>query len=80
MQTITIVIRTLPKGKGCAVLTDSAPPAIGHPRTAAQELANQLLRICATHATTTQYGACSATLAGELVQAQAHSPTLETSQ
>jgi len=79
MDTITIVIRTLPKGKGCAVQTDSAPPAIGQPRTDAQELANKLLRICASQAATTQYGTASATLAGELVQAQA-TTSLETAQ
>jgi hypothetical protein len=79
MATITIVIRDLPKGQGCAVLTDSAPPAIGQPRTDAQELSNKLLRLCANQAATTQYGTASATLAGDLVQAQVLSP-LETAQ
>lgn len=79
MATITIVLRDLPKGQGCAVLTDSAPPSIGHPRTDAQDLANRLLRLCASQAATTQYGTASATLAGELVQAQAL-PPLETAQ
>ncbi|MDB5967140.1 MAG: hypothetical protein JWQ72_3640 [Polaromonas sp.] len=70
MTTITIVLTDLPKGRGVTVQTDGAPPSIGHPLTPAQSLAMDLLRTCNAQASGVQYGNNSATLAGELVQAQ----------
>lgn len=68
MKTITIVLLDLEKGKGCAVMTDAAPPAIGQPVTPAQALAMDLLRLCNQRANSVQYGQSTATLAGELMQ------------
>lgn len=69
MNTITIVLIDLEKGKGCAVMTDAAPPTIGQPVTPAQALAMDLLRTCNLQATSVQYGQQTAVLAGELMQA-----------
>lgn len=69
MKTITIVLLDLPKGKGCAVMTDAAPPAIGQPVTPAEALAMDLLRLCNQRANSVQYGQQTATLAGDLMQA-----------
>jgi hypothetical protein len=73
MKTITIVLMDLERGKGCAVITDSAPPRIGQPNTPAESLAIDLLRICKLQANSVQYGQASATLAGELAQTLAGS-------
>lgn len=70
MATITIVITDLPKGKGCSVLTDAGAPAVGQPRTPAQELAAGLLRTCQLQASCISFGAAPATLAGELAIAR----------
>lgn len=69
MKTITIVLIDLDKGKGCAVMTDAASPAIGQPVTPAQALAMDLLRTCNLQATNVQYGQQCASLAGQLQQA-----------
>ncbi len=69
--TITIVLSDLHKGKGVTVITDAAAPSIGQPCSPAQALAMDLLRTCKLQASSVQYEQSSATLAGELVQAQA---------
>lgn len=71
MNTITIVLTNLPKGQGVTVQTDSGAPAIGRQCNPAQALAMDLLRTCNAQATSVQYGQPAATLAGELLQAQA---------
>lgn len=71
MSTITIVLTNLPKGRGVTVQTDAGAPVIGKPTTPAEALAIDLLRTCKAQATSVQFGVATATLAGELVQAQA---------
>lgn len=71
MTTITIVLTNLPKGRGVTVQTDAGAPAIGQVCNPAQALAMDLLRICKAQAEDVQYGQACATLAGDLVAAQA---------
>ncbi|ABM37581.1 hypothetical protein [Polaromonas naphthalenivorans] len=71
MTTITIVLTDLPKGRGVTVQTDAGVPCVGQPRTPAEALAMDLLRTCSRQADSVQYGLASATLQGELIQAQA---------
>jgi hypothetical protein len=71
MTTVTIVLIDLPQGKGVAVQTDSGTPCIGQQRTPAEALAMDLLCTCNRQADRVQYGQASATLQGELIQAQA---------
>lgn len=71
MSTITIVITDLPKGRGCTVQTDGAPPAVGQSRTPAEALFTDLIRTCTKQSSGVQFANTAATLAGELVQAKA---------
>lgn len=66
---ITIVITDRQDGPGCTVQTDSGPIGIGEPLTDAQLLARQVLAICNSHAASLQHGTKSASLAGELLEA-----------
>lgn len=70
MASITIVINDLDKGRGCTVQTNAGATRMGEQRTPAQELAAKLLRTCASEAHSVQFGTKSATLAGELLDAQ----------
>lgn len=71
MTTLTIVLTDLPKGRGVTVQTNAGAPCIGQPRTPAEALAMDLLRLCSRQADSVQYGQASAALHGELTQAQA---------
>lgn len=72
MTTLTIVLTDLPKGRGVTVQTNAGAPCIGQPRTPAESLAMDLLRLCKAQASSVQYGNLSATLAGELLKDLLH--------
>ena len=69
MTILTIVLTDLPKGQGVTVQTNAGAPCIGQPRTPAEALTMDLLRLCNRQAHSVQYGNANTALSGELVKA-----------